>query len=359
MKNVIMTMKLLVRKNKSILGIILILQVAICFSLNYMYAKNISSQYEYSSYDSDMRAFTVDLDNSLSISDIKTMIYPLQNQISYVRADIDTQDEYYFSCFPYGEESALTDISKNFSLSREIDYKEWCSGKYILLAVDNLYKYSGSRDYLTKFGDEFEIIGFTDSYLYQKSVIPNSIGKKYTARSLKIELKSIPRIDEITRIHYDLLGIFGGTINDPIEKNYTFEEAVNDSDIISYVMIIAAFATQGYFYIYFIKRCRKEFEIFELLGSTSLLNSLYLYVSLLLLTMVQILITDSVYLILFKPIIKKIDIITYMFSNIKTIATISICIISAVTITSLIIFAYTIQKSSKLRVRGLKDDRFT
>ena len=63
-------------------------------------------------------------------------------------------------------------------------------------------------------------------------------------------------------------------IEDPIKRNFAFEEALKDTDVLSLVMLLLAMLTESYLMLYLRQKCNHEYGILKVLGSTSRSNTI-------------------------------------------------------------------------------------
>ncbi|MCD7741796.1 MAG: hypothetical protein LUI06_06295 [Ruminococcus sp.] len=316
----VLYLKLMYKNNKSEFLLLFILQIIICLVVDFTYAKLKSSNYEIDSYNGDMKTFVINLDTPLMVKDLKESLEDINEPMEYVYAIINEENERTEFCtYLVGEEESVISSAKDFSLDDDFSYSEWKNQNSVLLAVENLYSYNKEEKSVSIGGKDFNVLGMSDSYLEKYSIVPFEASEDLYSQRVEISFKNQLSAEEIVSIHYELYGLYGGSIDDPIERNYAFEESFNNSAILLYVIVISALITEGYLLMYILKKCEREFSIFMMIGCTFSKNMLNIYLSIMIMLGSQIVLGDLFYMFILKNLMRVSDPLTWAFSDIKCI----------------------------------------
>jgi hypothetical protein len=278
-------LKLFYRKNKAVFLLLLAIQMMIACSMHYTFLKNQVSRYEADDYDRDLKTFEIIKDDGWSLEELQWTFesLPFSAETAWVY-----NSNYNVKAYTIGEEAALQKVAGHFE-SGQISYSDWQEGDYMLQSVVNLYKKTP--------GDTFKVnnipltvLGRCDSHLEKYSIVPLQV---FQEASLKVDAvyltsQASMNISEVELLHSDLQVLYpGAEIDDPIKRNYTFEELYEDKDILSFIMLLLAIFTEGYLLLYLRQKHTEEYEVFRILGTTGIQNQLYHTLSCVMVLMVQ------------------------------------------------------------------------
>ncbi len=264
-------MKLLYRKNRSIFLILLTIQCLLASSVNYIFLKNNAAKYDAEKYNHDLRTFTVIFNEPISTNEYEIGTDLLTQSIETVEV---YNKDYNIKAFSVGEEEKYQSVSGHFSL--DLSYYQWKNTNGILLSVENLYK-NHPMDTFQINGCIFDVSGVCDKYLEKESIIPIDA---FLDVDLPIDKIIITTSNDITLTNMDIIHskiqsqFPNAEIEDPIKRNFAFEEALKDTDVLSLVMLLLAMLTESYLMLYLRQKCNHEYEILKVLGSTSRSNTI-------------------------------------------------------------------------------------
>ena len=260
--------KLLYNKNKLVFVIISLIQVVIVCTMLYTIVKIQSKDYYISDYNEDICTFTLtkdgltaqqvnDCTSQLDISEIKT-----------VKMFIDS-DNYEIVAYAVGEKESVTEQTKSFAL-KDFNYDNWKSSNEILLSIYNSFNIKDYPETVNVSGNDYIVMAVTDSYLSKYSIIPlnSAVKNDLPVKEVQIQYKSINGKSDMDNKNVEIFIAFaGGEINDPIERNYAKEEGMANDEIISVILVFLSIVSEMFFYIYILKKCVRDYAVYELCGA--------------------------------------------------------------------------------------------
>ena len=260
--------KLLYNKNKLVFIIISLIQIIIVCTMLYTIVKIQSKDYYVNDYNEDICTFTLtkegltaqqvnDCTSQLDISKIKT-----------VKMFIDSPD-YEIIAYAAGEKESVTEQSKSFVI-KDFDYNIWKDSGEILLSIFNSFNIKDYPETVKILGNDYSVMAVTDSYLSKYSIIPlnSAVENDLPVKEVHIQYNKISDRSDMDNKNAEIFIAFsGGEINDPIERNYAKEEGMENDEIISVILVFLSIISEMFFYIYILKKCVRDYAVYELCGA--------------------------------------------------------------------------------------------
>lgn len=325
-------LKLLYRKNKSIFIILLIIQCLLASSVNYILLKSHAAKYDADMYNHNLRTFVVVFHEPVSSDNCEISVDDLSESIKAVEFYNET---YNIKAYSVGEDVMFQNVSGHFSINMSYDW--WKNTKGILLSVENLYK-NQPMDTFQIEGCIFDVLGVCDQYLEKESIIPihTFLEVGLPINKILITTSNDISLSDMETLHSKIQYLFpSAEIEDPIKRNYAFEEALKDTDILSLVTLLLAMLTEGYLMLYLRQKCNREYEIIKVLGSTSLSNTILHAVSSAVALLLQSFIGSILFNCVILQLIGKVDRLLLLTFDIRTLLYAQLTIVAFVFFTCL------------------------
>lgn len=295
--------KLLYNKNKLVFIIISVIQVIIVCTMLYTIVKIQSKDYYVSDYNEDICTFTLTKDgltalqakdcfSKLDVSDIKT-----------VKILIDS-DDYKIISYAVGEQENVTEQAKSFAF-KDFNYNKWENSNEIFLSIYNLFDIKEYPETIKISDSYYNVAAVTDSYLSPYSIIPlkSAVKNDLPIKEVQIQYKNINGKSDMDNKNLEILIAFaGGEVKNPIERNYAKEEGMANDEVISVILVFLSIISEMFFYVYILKKCVRDYAVYELCGARKGRVLLINYLILAIFFMLQY----GIGYILFKTIILKI-----------------------------------------------------
>lgn len=261
--------KLLYNKNKLVFIIISVIQVIIVCTMLYTIVKIQSKDYYISDYNEDICTFTLTKD-ALTAKQANDCISQLDtSKIKVVKMLIDDSSDYEIIAYALGEQESVTEQAKSFALN-DFDYNAWKDSDEILLSIYNSFNITDYPKTIKISDNDYKVIAVTDSYLSKYSIIPlkSAIENDLPIKEVKIQYKNISGKSDMDNKNLDIFIAFaGGEVNNPIERNYAKEEGMANDEILSVILVFLSIISEMFFYIYILKKCVRDYAIYELCGA--------------------------------------------------------------------------------------------
>jgi len=255
----ILSLKLLYRKNPMIFIVIVFTQFITAISIIYVIAKIGADMYAFSTYRDNLRTFTVDW-NPDTDGNIGEKIAALSENKDISSVKIETPrinyEEYVFMppiyCFPFAEETDET-------------------ADYIIYSVLSVSTEDKNRKSVELYGVNFQIRELVDQYTQPYSVIPyhSLLNNDIPISKVYVEYSEIDSESDMAVKSFQVKSVFAGiAVTDPVERNFTFEEVMSGNRILSVAMCVLALISEIYLYLFLIKKCSRDYGVYMLCGCT-------------------------------------------------------------------------------------------
>lgn len=261
--------KLLYNKNKLVFIIISVIQVVIVCTMLYTIVKIQSRDYYISDYNEDICTFTLTKD-ALTAGQANDCISQLDiSGIKTVKIFIDDLSDHEIIAYAAGEQESVTEQVRAFALN-DFDYNAWKDSDDILLSIYNSFNITNYPETIKISDNDYRVIAVTDSYLSKYSIIPlkSAVENDLPVKEVQIQYKKISGKSDMDNKNVEIFIAFaGGNVSDPIERNYAKEEGMANDDILSVTLVFLSVISEMFFYIYILKKCVRDYGIYELCGA--------------------------------------------------------------------------------------------
>lgn len=261
--------KLLYNKNKLVFIIIFVIQVMIVCTMLYTIVKIQSKDYYISDYNEDICTFTLTKEG-LTAKQVSDCISQLDiSEIKAVKMLIDDLSDYEIIAYAAGEKKNVTEQASSFAL-KDFNYDNWKNSSEILLSIHNSFNIKDYPETVKVSGNDYRVIAVTDSYLSKYSIIPlnSAVENDLPVKEVQIQYKNISGKSDMDNKNAEIFIAFaGGEIKDPIERNYAKEEGMANDEVISVILIFLSIISEMFFYIYILKKCVRDYAVYELCGA--------------------------------------------------------------------------------------------
>lgn len=261
--------KLLYNKNKLVFIIISVIQVIIVCTLLYTIVKIQSKDYYISDYNEDICTFTL-IKDALTAKQASESISHLDiSEIKAVKMFIGDSDDYKTVAYAIGEQESVMEQVNSFALN-DFDYNAWKDSDEILLSIYNSFNVMDYPETIKIYDNDYRVIAVTDSYLSKYSIIPlkSALENDLPIKEVQIQYKNISGKSDMDKKNVEIFVAFaGGEVNNPIERNYAKEEGMANDEILSVILVFLSIISEMFFYIYILKKCVRDYAVYELCGA--------------------------------------------------------------------------------------------